>query len=172
MHTSTLPTTIRITGVLISYFVICPRKAWLFAKGLALEAGNELVELGRLITETTYPRQHHEIAIDRTIVMDWVDWKRKIIHEVKKSARMEEAHLWQVRYYIYYLEQKGATGFKGIINYPKQRRIQHVRLSPNDKKQLTTMINQLQELLNQNHPPQPTRIPACKACAYFEFCWI
>ena len=167
-----LPEKVRITGVLISYHFICRRKAWLFAKGLAFEQGNELVELGKLISETSYPKEKHEVEIDRTIVMDWVDWHRKVIHEVKKSNQMEEAHVWQVKYYILYLQTKGAEGFTGIINYPKQRKIKRVTLSQSDKTKLEQVLQKLPELINSQMPPPPIKKPFCRSCAYFEFCWI
>jgi len=95
----------RFTGTLVHYMAICPRKAWLFAKGIAQEQNSTLVEIGKWISETSYPDKRHEIEIDRTIVLDWIDWKNKVIHEVKKSSKMEDAHRLQVQYYIYYLEQ-------------------------------------------------------------------
>lgn len=163
---------LRYTGTLVNYFVVCARKAWLFAKGLGMEAHSDLVDIGKLISETTFPRTKHEVDIDRTIVMDWVDWHRKIIHEVKKSPKLEEAHLWQVRYYLYYLEQKGALGFKAIINYPTQRRLKEVTLTEDDRTALSKLLQELDRLIHESLPPPPKRIPACSKCAYYEFCWV
>lgn len=163
---------VKITGVLVSYMVICERKAWFFARGLGMEQESDLVDIGRLIAESAYSRKKHEIDIDHTIVMDWVDWHNKIIHEVKKSVRMEEAHLWQVRYYIYYLERKGAVGFRGMINYPRQRRIKEVILNDDDRQKLQELLQRIPELLGREKPPLPVRIVPCSRCAYYEFCWV
>ncbi len=162
----------RFTGTLVHYMAVCPRKAWLFAKGIGQEQNSTLVEIGKWISETSYPDRRHEIEIDRTIVLDWIDWKNKVIHEVKKSSKMEEAHRLQVQYYIYYLERKGLPGFTAVINYPTQRRLQQVHLTEDDRQHLESLLEQLQHLLEQAQPPKPQRIGACRQCAYYEFCWV
>ena len=55
------------------------------------------------------------------IVLDFYDSKSKVIHEIKKSDKMEEIHVWQVKHYILVLENKGVLGVTGVIDYPKLR---------------------------------------------------
>ena len=125
-----------ITGTHINYYFICKRKLWLFSRGLQMEQTSDTVLLGKLIDESSYERKDKAIDIDGTIVIDWLDEKTGIIHEVKKSDSMEDAHRWQVLYYLWYLKQKGvkiaddklhlpagkagmADGVRGEIDYPK-----------------------------------------------------
>lgn len=167
-----LPEDVRINGVLISYFVKCKRETWLFSKGLGLEKESQLVQLGRLVSESTYKRQEHEINLDNKIVLDWYDKKNRIIHEVKKSPALEYSHIWQVKYYIFYLEQKGIHGVKGIINYPLHKKMTYVSFEESDKETLSQLFQEIKALLNQPKPPPPERKPFCKACSYYELCWI
>lgn len=34
------------------------------------------------------------------------------LHEIKKSKAIEEAGIWQVKYYLYYLEERGVKTLK------------------------------------------------------------
>jgi len=86
---------ISITGTLISYYFLCHRKLWLFANGIRMEQNSDLVYEGKLIHESTYlqrSEKYEEIEIDG-IKIDYYDKKRKVIHEVKKSDKMEVAHV-------------------------------------------------------------------------------
>ncbi len=100
----------RITGVMIYYYFVCKRKLWYFCHDLQMEnvSQNENVQLGKLLDETSYRRNQKHINIDDTINIDFIkDFKE--IHEVKKSKSIEEAGIWQVKYYLYYLKKKGAS---------------------------------------------------------------
>ena len=45
-----------------------------------------------------------------------------VIHEVKLTDSMEQAHEMQLLYYLYYLKRwKGVEGLRGQIDYPKLR---------------------------------------------------
>ena len=106
---------VKYTGTMVNYYFVCKRKLWLFAHNLNFESESDMVKIGKLISQTSYEREDKEIDIDQTIVIDWIDFENKIIHEVKKSNKLEEAHIWQVKYYIYYLETRKAVGFKGLF---------------------------------------------------------
>jgi len=106
-----------ITGTHINYYFLCHRKLWLFANGMQMEHTSELVEMGKLIHETSYPQRpekYTEIELDG-IKIDFYDAKNKVVHEIKKSDSHEEAHEWQVKYYIYVLERSGMEGVTGIL---------------------------------------------------------
>src|SRR5690606_22494527 len=96
-------TTMPLTGTHIAYLHTCHRKLWLFANGIQMEHTSESVAEGKLISETTYldrTRQYTELAIDG-IKIDFYDAKNRIVHEVKKSDKVENAHKAQVIYYLY-----------------------------------------------------------------------
>lgn len=63
---------------------------------------NSRVYEGRLIHESSYPQRssrYEEIEIDG-IKVDYYDARNKVIHEIKKSSKMEGAHEWQLKYYL------------------------------------------------------------------------
>lgn len=124
----------KITGTHFNYYQVCKRKLWLFANGIRFEHTSDLVFEGKLIHEDSYPQRsskYEEIELDG-IKVDFYDAKNKIIHEIKKSNKVEVAHEWQLKYYLYVFEQNGITGVKGILEYPTLRKTQEVFLSDID----------------------------------------
>lgn len=125
----------RITGVMIYYYFVCKRKLWYFCHDLQMEnvSQNENVQLGKLLDETSYRRNQKHINIDDTINIDFIkDFQE--IHEVKKSKSIEEAGIWQVKYYLYYLKKKGVNISKAQIDYPLLKKNIEVSLSEEDEK--------------------------------------
>jgi CRISPR-associated exonuclease Cas4 len=119
-----------ITATLINLYHICHRELWLHANGVRMEHTSDTVYEGKLIGETTYPQRpekYTEIEIGGSKI-DFYDAKNKVVHEIKKSNKAEEAHEWQVKYYIWLLQQNGIEGATGILEYPKLRQITEVRL--------------------------------------------
>src|ERR1044072_8241024 len=93
----------------IDYYFICHRKLWLFANGITMEHTSDIVAEGKLIGKTSYPgraEKFTEVEVDG-VKIDFYDARNKVIHEVKKSNRVEHAHIAQVKYYIYKLTRKG-----------------------------------------------------------------
>jgi CRISPR-associated exonuclease Cas4 len=168
----TLDQQLKYTGTLVNYFFVCKRKLWLFAHQINFEAESDKVALGKLISETSYSRKSKEIRIDETISIDWIDFRNKVIHEVKKSDRLEYAHLWQVKYYLYFLESKGVIGFRAELNYPKHHKREFVELSDADRDELKNVTKEIEQIVSSETSLRKIKIPACKSCSYFEFCWV
>lgn len=139
-----------------------------------MEHTSDIVSDGKLIHETSYPQRsakYEELEIEG-IKIDFYDVKNKIIHEVKKSDKMEPAHEWQVRYYISVLEKNGIEGVTGILEYPKLKKTSEVFLSERDRKELDDIILQIQFIAESDQCPESTRSQICKSCSYLDFCWI
>lgn len=160
-----------ITGVMVYYYVVCKRKLWYFNNGLNMEFNSELVGIGKLVDETSYTREKRSILIDETINIDFLkDWK--IIHEVKKSRKLDEASKWQLKYYIYVLRNKGVDIEKGILDYPLLRKREDIFLDKDEEKELEDVLCKIDNIINMELPPKPINKPFCKKCAYYELCYI
>ncbi len=136
-----------------------------------MEQNSDVVAMGKFISESTYKREKHEIQID-DIVLDYYDEKDKIIHEIKKSDKMEETHIWQVKHYISVLEKKGITGVKGEINYPKLRQKINVELTDNDTAKLRDINSNIKMIIGKTVPPEVINKPFCKKCSYYDLCYV
>lgn len=164
----------QLTATHINYFFICHRKLWLFANGINMEHTSEAVAEGKLIGETTYPQRpekYTEVEIGGSKI-DFYDAKNKVIHEIKKSDSMEAAHQWQVKYYIWLLEQNGIAGVTGILEYPKLRETTEVHLTDDDRITLQHTIKEIKELVQRDECPARINAKICKRCSYFDFCYI
>lgn len=161
----------RVTGQMINYYVVCARKLWFFARGLGMEWENENVAIGKLVDETTYVRNCKHIAIDGAINIDFVREGRKL-HEIKKSRKMEEADVLQVKYYLYYLKRRGVEGFTAEIDYPLLKKTREVVLTHDDEKEMERVCKEIQAIVDMPTPPGINRKRYCVACAYGELCLI
>lgn len=164
----------QITGTHINYYLICHRKLWLFANSIQMEHTHDAVTEGKLIHETTYlqrPTRYEEIQVEG-IKIDFYDTKNKIIHEIKKSSKLHEAHIWQVKYYIYVLERNGIEDVTGLLEYPKERRTEEVYLSDIDRERLLEISREIEDLISQEQVPALLNNSRCKSCSYFDFCYI
>lgn len=160
----------RITGVMIYYYFVCKRKLWYFVHEINMESENENVLLGKLLDESSYQRDDKHINIDNVINIDFIK-EHKELHEVKKSRSIEEAGIWQVKYYLYYLKRRGVDGLKARIDYPLIKKNLTVELTQKDEKQLEEIIQEIL-LLKEEYPPQFQAFKICGKCAYHDLCFI
>jgi CRISPR-associated exonuclease Cas4 len=179
----------KITGTQVAYYFVCARKLWFFSHNIQCEQESDAVRHGRHIHETSYKRKKKEIGVDGVIKIDWMDHDEKVIHEVKKSSSMEQAHTWQLKYYMWYLEQKGMhiadeqsakefenqpekRGYIGELNYPKMRSTETVILSRPDRAKIEEkIIPNIKKIVNRVKPPGTVEWDICKSCSYNELCY-
>lgn len=160
-----------ISGTMFYYYFVCKRKLWFFANEIQLENENEDVIIGKLIDENSYSRELKHVLIDNTVNIDFIkEWK--ILHEVKKQKSIEEAGIWQLKYYIYFLKERGINIEKGILDYPKLKKREEIFLTEEDEKRIEEILLEIREIVNLKLPPKLEKLKICKKCAYFEYCYI
>jgi len=163
-----------LTATHINYYHVCHRKLWFFANGIRMEHTSETVAEGKLIGENSYPERaekYTEVEIDG-IKIDFYDAKNKVVHEVKKSDKVEKAHIAQVRYYIYKLEQQGIEGVTGLIEYPKMRERETVYLTEEDREAIKRWEVEIKTIIENEECPPLLNKPICKKCSYYDFCYV
>lgn len=138
-----------------------------------MEHTSEVVAEGKLIGETSYQdraMKFTEVEIDG-VKIDFYDAKNKVVHEVKKSNSVEQAHIAQVKYYIYKLWQKGIEGVTGIIEYPKLRQREEVFLPENERDVITHWEEEVRKIVAQENCPDLIHKKICRSCSYYDFCY-
>ncbi|MBA4850449.1 CRISPR-associated protein Cas4 [Emticicia sp. BO119] len=176
-----------ITATLINYRMLCRRKVWLHAHGIRMEHTSEVVAEGRLIGLESYPQRAErwteievsgmlsypaETPIELSAKIDFFDPHLGIVHEVKKSAAKEQAHIAQVQFYLYLLRLNGINAMYGLIEYPKLRITERVSLTDEDILSMQSQILKAHEIIQQEACPERLPISKCKSCSFFEFCWV
>ena len=159
-----------ITGVQVNYYFICKTKLWLFSHFASMEHTSDTVALGKLLHQGSYKREK-ELKLGR-ISLDFVK-KRGIIviHEVKKSRKLEKAHIYQLLYYLYYLKQKGIEAV-GEINYPLLRKKEKIELKDEHEREIKEILSEIASIIRMEKPPKPEKKKYCRKCSYFELCWV
>lgn len=161
----------KITGVMIYYYFICHRKLWYFCNEINMEQNSELVSIGKILDETTYNRENKSILIDDTINIDFIK-NGAVLHEVKKTKSIEDAGIWQLKYYMFYLEQRGVKNISAKIDYPLIRESKEIYLEEEDRDILRNIEKNIEEIIKEDKPPKVINDKMCKKCAYFDLCYV
>lgn len=160
-----------ITGLMVYYYFVCKKKLWYFVNQIQMEQNSELVEIGKIVDDTSYENQEKHILIDNTINIDFIK-NSAILHEVKKTKAIEEASIWQVKYYMYYLERKGVKNVKAKIDFPLIKETKVIILNKEDRQAIKEVIVHIQEIINSKIPMDVEQDKKCKKCAYYDLCYI
>lgn len=164
----------KIPPSIYNAYNICPRQAWLMSHQVSANQNDPFLEIGRLIDETTFKREKKKIYLaEFAAEVDFVTRKNGnlFVAEIKKSSRTMASGINQLKYYLYLLNKKGIK-CKGIIKIPKEKTSMTVELQESDIALIKDKINAIKTLISSNSTPLPKKIPFCRNCAYFEFCWV
>ena len=163
-----------MTGTHFNYYHVCKRKLWLFANGIQMEHTSDMVYDGKLIHEQSYPQRserYEEMEIDG-IKIDYYDPRNKVIHEIKRSDKVEKAHEWQVRYYIRVLERNGISDVVGILEYPELRHTARVTLTDDDRAKIEEIERDIEQIVHAETCPPVISAKICHNCSYYDFCYV
>lgn len=163
-----------ITGKHVNYYHICHRKLWLFHHGISFQQTHANVADGSLLHQTAYPQRaqrYREIQIDG-IKIDFYDPHERVIHEIKRSDKLEHASIAQLQYYLYVLERHGVVGPTGILEYPKIRQTQTVALTDADRAAIPEWEVGIEQVVTADDCPPVINKPLCRQCSYYEFCYV
>lgn len=147
-----------------------------------MEHTSDMVYDGKLIHENSYLQraaQQTEVqlsiewhGISLTGKVDYYDKKDNIIHETKRSNKVEVAHEWQVKFYIWLFTLNGMEGVRGRIEYPLLRQTTDITLSNDDIEYLKTMIPKIVSITSADHCHETINSKICKRCSYYDFCYV
>ncbi len=138
-----------------------------------MENQSDLVAEGKWIHEHSYGRRserYKEIDLG-DVKIDFFDVRTRMVHETKKSNKREYAHVAQLKYYIYKLEEAGIDVKGGILEYPKLREREEVFLSDTDRNNILLWVRETQDIMNLDVCPVLEKKSLCKRCAYHDFCF-
>lgn len=164
------------TATLLSYYHLCHRKLWLHARQIQMEnaTNNQYVEEGKLLDETSYarrPQKWRELNLG-FVKIDHFDPSTHTVKEIKRSPKLEHAHVAQVQYYLWVLEQRGISAQKGIIEYPRQRKSTEVVLTEEVRKEIEGWLAEIERISTQEQCPPLVKKSYCKKCAFYDFCYV
>lgn len=160
----------QINGTMMQYYGVCHKKLWYFVHNIQMEHNSENVAIGKQLHESSYQRNtKQEIELDGIVKFDRLE--KGFICEIKKSKAIEESHLMQLKFYLYYLRKKGVSDLKGKLLYPLLKQTEIVELSDEDEKLFDEICRRIVAIVNLEKPPAVSKMKICKSCSYEELCW-
>lgn len=162
-----------VTGSLVGMYHICHRELWLHAHHIRMEHTSELVSEGKQLHEHAYPQRaerYHEITLNGSKI-DFYDPHDKVVHEIKKSDKLEHSHVAQVQFYLYLLRRSGVVGATGLIEYPRLRQTQRVTFAEEDVPVVEDWLRAIERIVESEQCPERIAKSKCRSCSYFDFCY-
>lgn len=162
-----------VSGTEINYYFTCKTQLWFFAHHINMEDNSHLVIEGRNTHEFAYQSRAEagkEFSIDR-IKIDFFDRKQKIVHEVKHSKKKSQAHVWQLKYYLFVLRESNFGDVTGVLEYPHVKLREEIFLNNNDVEILQDAVAAIREIKQQKIPPAVVQHRHCKKCSYYDLCY-
>lgn len=159
----------RVTGVMIQYYIACKRELWLFSKQINMNYDNEDILIGRLIHEKSYSRKNKSINFGE-IAIDFINNKNLTVFEIKKSSKLEEPVRYQLYYYLWYIKKFTGRDVKGVILYPTEKKREEVKLTRKIEEEIEEIVENIKKILKKENPPPVIFRPYCRRCSYYEFC--
>lgn len=171
-----------VNATLINLYNVCKRECWLHANGINMEHTSDIVYDGKLLHETSYPgrnQKHSELAVEASYnnlnlygEIDFYDARKKIIHETKRGNKVEKAHEWQVKFYLWLLKMNGIDDVSATIEYPLLKRTDNIILREEDISSLREMVSKIVELKQSERCPAVIKAKICRSCSYYDLCYI
>jgi len=137
-----------------------------------LEDNSEDVKIGKAIHELKQQQSKEtEISIEN-IKIDKIS--SEYLTEIKKSDADVNASTWQLLLYLKILKDKGINrkGRLEFVEKNKTKNIVYVELDDSKAIELEKVIKEVEVLLGQTEVPAAAKMPKCKKCAYYEYCFI
>ena len=161
-------------GAMIYYYFVCPRKLWFYSRKLTMEHESNFVQIGKYI-ELFYKedkKYEKKIIIDNIISPDALKRSKDyvIVFEIKKSGKFKEAALWQLKYYLWYLKNKGLN-VKGKLVIPEYNKEEYIELTEKDEERIKEILRKINDIINSDKPPRVVKKDYCNVCAYYLLCW-
>lgn len=163
-----------INATHINLYHVCKRELWLHYHGVRMEYNSELVADGKLLGETSYPERSEkyvELQLGN-VKIDFYDARNKVVHEIKRSDKVEHAHTAQVKYYLYRLKLAGVEGATGILEYPTLRQRESVTLTDDDIIGIQEWEKNIEQICMDERCPPVIHAKICRSCSYYDFCYI
>ncbi len=162
----------KITGVMINYYIHCKRQCYLFSKKINLEDNSEDVRIGKILHEIkSMDDKDSEVKLENAFI-DRIS--KDFVLEYKKSDADIEAARMQLLFYLKILKDKGIYKKGKLICNEKNtnQKIEIIELNENTEKELEQILNDIDKLINNNKVPETYKLKGCKRCAYYTYCYI
>jgi CRISPR-associated exonuclease Cas4 len=133
----------------------------------------QLVRGERIRGEVSPDKSGHNISLESTVEQgERHEQNEIVIHEVKRSKKLQDAHFYQLLYYMYHLKKNyGVNILRGVLHYPLLKQNVDVPLTQDKIVQVEEALRGIAGINMLPSPPEPIRKGYCRNCAYQELCF-
>lgn len=133
-----------------------------------MEREHQNVQIGKQLHEERYKRDKKNVSILNTINVDFIrEGNDVVLHEIKKTKKMEKSHRYQLYFYLDFLRRHGVKA-TGEINYPLLNKKVTLKLTQKKSDELQKIYTEISEIVGGELPPAQKK-NICAKCAYYEF---
>lgn len=159
-----------ISGTHVYEYFKCKRQLHLNLENITFYENSDNITMGKILEKETYKRRSKKfkqfnIGVG---VVDFIDFRDKIIYETKKSTSMLELGIYQLKFYMMSMGE----GWSGVIEVPKERYKEKFTLNDNDKKELNEAISYIKNIKPSDKVPERLDSPICKKCSFYDYCYV
>ncbi len=162
----------RIGGLAIQYYFACKRELWLYLNFIDPDQEDVGIVAGRILHKKSYQnrgKKEIDLGMAKVDILQGGDYPRII--EVKKSSKLIEPAIWQLKFYLWMLKKQG-TRISGEVRIPKENKILKIQLTQEDELVLQKAIDEIPKIAKMKKIPPFKHKPYCKGCAYRHFCEV
>lgn len=161
----------KISGVMVQYYVTCKRELWFYCNQINMNYNNDNISIGKLLHEKSFSRENKEVRLDN-MVFDFVKKDKNLtIFEVKKSSNLTVGAKYQLYYYLYTIKDIEPDA-KGVLVYPKEKKREEIRLDKNIILEIEEIIGGINEIMKMKTPPKAVKKRYCRGCSFYELCMV
>lgn len=161
---------IKITGLMMQYYVVCERELWFFSRGIDIDRETSNIQRGTHIDETSYSDRRRSFNINGRIALDILDSGE--VMEVKASSALEAPARMQLLYYLWYLDEILDIQRDGVLAYPRERKRESVTLDEAARERVENAIGEIIDIVERDSPPELEKKSYCDSCLYQDICWV
>lgn len=159
-----------LTGREIRSFYLCKRQFYYRQVNTPIRNYNQHLLQGISTEENSYKRQSSDTEIiDSMILPDFL--KNSKIVEVKDAKKIREADELQLKYYMWYINEKFGFDYDGELRLRNQNESKEIQYSKEVKMEVEAILTEVYEFISQSSLPVFSEKPICDNCMYKDLCW-
>lgn len=161
---------VRITGVMMQYYVLCKRELWLEYNQIPIDKTNKHIVKGKLVDKDTYKEKNDTITIGGMLSPDILE--DGTIIEVKPTSNITTGAEAQLMYYMWAFNEVLNESRDGVIAIPTERKRIKLTYDESIKETVEDRIYEISNIVKKEEPPELSKKELCNTCAFKDFCWI
>ena len=161
----------RITGREIRSYILCERQYFYRTNKIPIRNYNEHLLEGMSTDNNSYSRKQDKTEIiDGMLSPDF--FENGNIVEVKDAESTREADKIQLKYYLWYINEKFELEYDGELRLPKKNKIINITYDDSVRQDIEPIVEEIYNKKQGDYRlPEFSKKDICETCMYKDLCW-